>query len=372
MEQLTYLLSYHQVMPSFVEFCFELKSREDPVSTTLFRQEDLIRNHVSEGSKKHHSHTGMQIQHAFSLLGLEEEKTADDYAWPFRHVTIYHSFDTKSGKAFWIIIKGNRVIRDLITTSKRGAQSVEAEAMKMPSRAFVASLRIQQQVLEWSTHHWGDYIDYLESQSKKSSVLVTQSPVAQLAENIPASLAVSRQPTMESLRRQRRQTDASQQTTPRRPMMPRSVRDWSGLSRLTSTLSTCSQAVGVGLANLPMSQTSGTKMRDVTPEDIFTFDELQALHKLSAAVDKAIMMIDQNRRVLVEIREKYLALGDSRSFLTHFGDQSVGTDILNFVQQIRSLEGDLDNHQTRLKTLLRRLEKDEALVCPNALSTCGV
>jgi hypothetical protein len=366
MEQLTYLLSYHQVMPSFVEFCFELKSREDPVSTTLFRQEDLSDNHDSEGPKKPLGNAGMQIQHAFNLLGLEEERTRYDYAWPFRHVTIYHSFDTKSGKAFWIIIKGNTVIRDLITSSTRGAETVEPEAMKTPMRAFVASLRVQLQILEWCTQHWGDYIDYLESQSKKSSALVTQSPVAQLAENIPASLAVSRQPTMESLRRSRRQTDASQQTTPRRPMMPRFVRGWSSLSRMTSTLSTCSQPVGAGLANLQMSQTSGTKMRDVTPEDVFTFDELQALHKLSAAVDKAIMMIDQNRRVLVEIREKYRALGESRSFLTHFGDESLGTDILNFVQQIRSLEGDLDNHQTRLKTLLRRLEKDEALVCPNA------
>ena len=105
-----------------------------------------------------------------------------------------------------------------------------------------------------------------------------------------------------------------------------------------------------------------TQIKNIKLEDIFTFDELQSLHLLADEVDKASMLIDQNKRVFSELRENYKAVTESKDFESHVDVASIQADILNFLQQVRSLEGDLENHQRRLRTLLRSLEKDEALV----------
>lgn len=365
-EQLTYLLTYHQVMPSFVEFCCEFVNREEAICKTLLRHEDYIVQRPPVCELPHLGRSGLQIQHAFNLLGLEEQKKPDGYTWPFRHVTVYHSLDIKTGKMFWLIIKGNSVMQDLITSAEEKLLGYGPEEMKTPTDALAVSLQVQLQIFEWSTCHWNNYIDDLEFEARKLSDLVMRSPVSKLVENVPASLAASRQPTMESQRGIRRSTVTSQSGSGRQAIRPSFVQQLSSLSRIASSIGGHFSQPNDGLedllAELPVPPRPKMAMRDVRLDDLFTFDELQAHHGLCVDVDKAIMMMEQNRRILAEVRERYSSLAESESFRAHFEAPFLEADIVGFVNQVRSLDGDLENSQTRLRTLLRKMEKDETLV----------
>ncbi|KAK2616532.1 hypothetical protein QQS21_000575 [Conoideocrella luteorostrata] len=363
--QLTYLFSYHQVMPSFLDFCFELRSREDPLSTTLFRQEDYIGQRYVGTSLEHLGRSGTRLQHAFNILGFDE-KSSHDYNWPLRYITVYHSFDIKLGRSFWIIIKGDGAMKERITTSTRKSQKEDPCAMKTPTGAFVASLRAHLLILEWCTHHWNDYIDYLDFRSKEPSAAVTLSPVSEIAKEFPDNWAQLRRASSIATGRSRRATGLSQHTgNGESSIMPKLLTRLSdGLSRMAPGLS--AQARPPMQQSLPGAGSSQTPAqpeneRHVQLEDIFTFNKLQTLHKLSSEVDKANMIIEQNKRILVLMREKYKALSESDDFKSLFDFKSCEADFIDFLHQIRNLESDLENHQTRLRTLLRKLEKDEAL-----------
>ncbi|KAK2598084.1 hypothetical protein QQS21_005795 [Conoideocrella luteorostrata] len=363
-EQLTYLLSYHQVMPLFLDFCFELRSRIEPISTTLFRQKDYIGKHYIEQGLDHLGRSGSRLQHAFNILGFDEEKSigGSEYSWPLRHITVYHSFDVKLGRSFWIIIKGNDIMRKRITSST-GNQKANPSEINTPTGAFVASLRIHLLILEWCTNHWNDYIDSLYSKAREFSATVTHYPVTELARDIPTSLAHS---SSEITRHSRRATDISQGTGHASSTMTGIfARLSSGLLRMTSGFSAHARSTtqqpltGANFTQRPAHPEK--KMRDVKLEDIFTFTKLQRLHKLSSTVKKASMNIEQNKRILALIRGKYKALVESSSFKSLFNVKSCEAELMDFLDQIRNLEGDLQNFETRLRTLLWKLEKDEGL-----------
>lgn len=346
-------------MPSFLDFCFEFKHREDPISTTLYRQEDYIgKRHLTQ-ELTHLGRSGTRIQHAFNILGFDESVASDGYTWPLRHITVYHSFDLKLGKAFWIIVKGNKLIRERITSSSSKSLQADLEATNTPTGDFVASLRTHLLILEWCSNLWSEYIDSLEFQSKKPSAMVTQSPVDELAKDIPAMLARERRSTMDNkVGNSRRDSNLSQLASRITSAMPRFTRNWSSFSGRTSELD-CSGQNPITAHGQP---TSPTKVRNVSLEDIFTFDELQNVHALCSEVDKGCMVIEQNKRVLVQIRKKYTALAESRDLKSVLDIASCEADMMAFLQEVERLEGDLDNYQARLRALLRKLGTDEALV----------
>lgn len=306
-EQLTYLLSHHQVMPSFLDFCFKLNSREDPICTTLYRQEDFIGEQPVGQELMYLGRSGTRIQHAFNILGFDDEKTADGYDWTLQHTTVYHSFDLKLGKSFWIIINGNKLMRELITSISPEPPEADVKATKAPAEAFAACLRTHIMILEWCTNLWSEYIDALEIRSKKPSAIVTHSPVDELLKDMTAKLAIGDRPTNEIVTHTREVPNASF-------------------------------------------------------EKIFTFDELQNLHALCSEVDKACNILEQNKRVLVQIRDNYGTLMVSGNFRIIMNIFSCEVHPSVFLQDFDRLEGDLDSYQTCLENLRGKVESDKTLV----------
>lgn len=299
-EQLTYLLSHHQVMPSFLDFCFKFNSREDPICTTLYRQEDFIgEQHVGQ-ELMYLGRSGTRIQYAFNILGFDDEKTADGYDWTLRQTTVYHSFDLKLSKSFWIIVKGNGLMRERIMSSYPESPEANVKATNTPAEAFTASLRTHSLIFEWCTDLWSEYIDALEFRSKKLSAIVAHSPIDDLLQDMTARSAPGAGPTDEIV----------------------------AITRMVPNASF---------------------------EKIFIFDELQKSHTLWSEVDKAYAILAQNRRVLVQIGNRYKTLMES----TYFGGF---LDASDFFQDVERLEVDLDSYQACLEKLLRQLETDKTLV----------
>jgi dTDP-4-dehydrorhamnose 3,5-epimerase-like enzyme len=84
------------------------------------------------------------------------------------------------------------------------------------------------------------------------------------------------------------------------------------------------------------------------------------------------MVIDQDKQVFGDNRGYFKELVESTNFKQHMKLlDNCQEDILGFLQRMRALEGHLDNQQTRIKTLLRGLEKDTSLVGFGDFSALG-
>lgn len=369
-EQFTYLLTYHQVMPSFLDFCYEFKTTENNLSVTKVRHEDYIGKYHNNPGIPHLKRSGSLIQHAFNILGLEEAESSNGYKWPIRHVTVYHSFDITTGKSLWIIVKGNDAIQKLLCSPNGGlSNELAGGETRTPTTAFRASLRVQLQLFEWCTLYWDDFITELERSAERLSAISAGSPIDKLirreTESRESELTIQCANCLE-----RKATESPRMTDPKLPGVISGItRVLSNLSRVTSFLTISSRRGDAEKApqgvsgNVKVNGTGGDEPARPSITNTFLHKDLQRLHTLGTKADNALMIVKQNKRVLSEIRLKYLALGKSSGLGGFFDVQSCSGDLIDFDRQILTMEGDLDNHQTRLSTVSCRVEKDKALVC---------
>lgn len=338
-------------MPSFLDFVFEFKSQDYPLSTTTFRQEDYLRKDNAEFELKCLGRSGLLIQHGFNLLAIEHETRPDEYHWPRRHTTVYHSFDPKNNKAVWIIVKGNSLIRDRLTTGTHNQQHLGSG--RSVEASFSATLKTLLIIFEWCLENWTPYTDFLEGRARKTSVYVKHVPVSDAISEIPAKRALVRRSTMDTIPQSRASTGLSEASVESPRLSGRIRRSFSRLASPRSIQTNVLEAEG----NAPE-----TEIKNIDFEKILTFEELQRHRSLADEVDRAIMVIDQNKRVLADIVDYYKEVTESGGFKTYVSENQYQSEVLNFLQRLRSIERDLDNYQRRLRSLLKGLEKDESLV----------
>lgn len=354
--QLTHILTYYQVMPSFLDFCFEFRKR-DLVTTNMFRVEDFLLAKDIQSTPSISGQRETRIQHAFNIMAFEEETMKDPQDkedlqanWLLRHTTVYHSFDTQQARSLWVVIKGNKTIRDRLTLSPESQRTEDIEHEKLVGDQFKATLFSHLHILEWGTENWGQYIDDLAERSRKPISTVKHAPVEILASNLTGMDLPKQTPTTRRSH-QRAGTGLSRAPTVALATVRRAFSAVSGIS--TTRQGADPQDVSTVLNNQVQG---GNGEKDARLDDIFTFDDLQEAHRLADMVQTANLVMDQNLRVLAQLRNRYTSLARRKEL------GLVADDILDFVQQISMLEGDLEGHQSRIRALGHSLEMNEEMV----------
>jgi len=320
---LTHVLVHHRVMPTFLDFVFEFRNTEKALTTAMFRFEDQLESPP-------------RIQHAFSLMAPEEDRLDSDI-WVIRRVAAYHSFEVDQGKSLWIVVKGNKVIRDRITS-----YSPEKTSRPRKTQQFEFALRTHVLILEWCVEHWARYIEHLEDRGRKHAAAVKLAPVEALSRKIPRpSSAPIRSPPP-----RRSSTAVSTQ-----PLGIRG-RIRSNISRVASGLSGHHQLnpAGIPLVGVPKDAGGDEERLD----KVFTFDDLQSMRHVTDEAEQAVMILAENRRIVSTLKERYVRLAEGSLF-------PLKSAALDFCQQLAVFEGDLDSHAARVQLLLRGQERNEEM-----------
>lgn len=341
------VLTRHEVMPAFLDFCLEFKNKEKPTTTTVFRFEDHLSTHQPSSSPR--------IQHAFNIIAPEEDKRHSNYHWLIRHTTVYHSFDLARAQSAWIIIKGNRVVRDRVTSSGEsldlnGADTKQKEAIAQ--FAFALSSHIQ--ILEWCTEGWNGYIDSLEEKIRKHATSIRLAPVEALARKPP------RRATRPGPRATTTGFSHYSSNGPQHIGIGGRIR--SNLSRIASGFSGHTRTAPAD--DLPMDEKVADE-DDEQLDQIFTFDDLQRIRQVTDEAEQAGMIIKENRRIIKTVQDRYRDLVRSYHSFSgscHIDSNSFEALILNFCQQLDVFQGDLDSYEARVKLLLASLVRNEEMV----------
>jgi hypothetical protein len=338
------------------------RKRENPHSFASFRSENYLASRNRQCSLDTLGRSGITIQHSFNLLAFEhnDERTPP---WVQRQTAAYHSFDLETGRGLWIVIKGNKLIRERVKESTAAALARQPGSYRTVENAFDESLRIHTLLFAWIAETLPAYIGWLEEELKAFSDITRYAPVEDLASDAAALKTI---PRMDGGFDQARR-DTMDFRTHRSFSFGISGplrRATSGLSRL-SRFSRGQTVLRSNSVPLPVQPAHVIRIKNLNLEELLSFNQLQALSRLMTEVDQAITVIDQNLGVLVEIQEKYkvlLAAKDFQSIISGQALQACETFFSDFVQQVRRLERDVRNQQARLRMILRNLENIRALV----------
>lgn len=162
------ILSYYQVMPSYLEFLFVFgihkNSREQRFSG--FRSE-LMLSDRPERAMASLGRSGRQIQLCYNLktVGKWTQKgrlMPSDENWSFRQGAFYHRLDIKNGNSVWIITRADLDIKQRVEsmTGKAG-RSEDREFRDLP-QCLRSSLAVHLLFCHWSAENWRTYFQWYE------------------------------------------------------------------------------------------------------------------------------------------------------------------------------------------------------------------
>jgi hypothetical protein len=188
-----FLFSYHQVIPSFLEFIFPFGKQVYPQDSYFsgLREDSRFAPQGNNTGLAELGRSGNGIRFCYNLRSVEP--TTDDLwlPWTIRQSAVYHHFDTTTTTALWIVVKGNNLIESRMTEATRSPLRPHS-----PTRAdaFSATLNSHLIMCGWSGENWRWYINDLETQlqSLTKHVYATQSE----KEPIPSSPIFSQDLTM--------------------------------------------------------------------------------------------------------------------------------------------------------------------------------
>lgn len=355
-EQMLLILSHIQVMPSFLDTMFTFRAREDPHMRTRLSYETCLGKSQPKLTLPSLSISGFRIQHCFNLIGVEKDETQDD-PWLIRQTAAYHSFDVACRRSTWIVLKGNKLIRDRLQASTAGYRKRHPEYPQTAQGCFFANLRSHMLIFQWSAENWESYIDYLEAMLRRPKNVATYGPVLELAKDEGIEMRLKKNETWATL--------SSRQGTGLSDMMSASSSPTIsgrvfGMFRSSSGLD--SQLKQPSAQVSPSPTATDEKMQDLDLDELFSFDQLQSLHRLGARIQEAINILAENKKLLEEVKQYFQSLIESQNFLSFVDLEAYTEDVAVFFRGVDKIIREMDSHQARLKDMLHDLEKNTTLV----------
>jgi hypothetical protein len=170
---LTQILTYHQVMPMYLDFLFVFGSQADPTELMFggFREQIMMRNPPRAMSNPHLRRSGRQFQLCYNLKGVTEKrrdtgniKLSD---WSIREAAIHHQFDVVFGTTLWIVAKGRLDLQQRFKELTGPQGRLEDKSFGSVYECFRSSLAVHLMYCSWSIEDWRWYICWLEEVVKK-------------------------------------------------------------------------------------------------------------------------------------------------------------------------------------------------------------
>jgi hypothetical protein len=164
------ILSYHQVMPSYLDFISVFGVQWEPRDLRFsgFREQLTLGQSASTTGIPALGRSGRQYQLSFNLKGVSQvpipNKPGRNW-WSIRQAAIHHQFDVELGTTLWIVTKGDRDLKERIEdmTAPPPYGRIEDQSFDTPEECFRSSLAVHLLLCNWSTEEWRWYIQFLET-----------------------------------------------------------------------------------------------------------------------------------------------------------------------------------------------------------------
>ncbi|KAI9780709.1 MAG: hypothetical protein M1816_002758 [Peltula sp. TS41687] len=337
-EMFVLLLTYHQVMPAYLDFIFPFGEQLYPQDFYFsgFRHENRL-SQVDRGfSVPELGRSGRGLQICYSLKSVEPLK--GEWPWSIRQTAVYHSFDIVTGRTTWIIVKANGLMKSRITTATRSGQYPGMKSFQSISGAFAASLETHLIICDWAGENWRWYINFLEEefQSKTRHALLVN--VDRAPSPVPEKLA-----------------RAKTALQVKRPSIPPFARVFSlNLSKSPST--TPDRAPARPAPDIVLDKSPGS-----FDQSSFSFTDLQGIQSLEEKANNTLLVLEMNANVLSEMQQEYRAIAESEDWPDELRLGCKG-DTSRFKRRVSNVINDLKMQRSRLETLLRLLGQRKSLL----------
>lgn len=186
---LSRILTWHQVMPEFVDFmlAFGISEHSKDFLYSGFRSEMNLQNDCNRLLLPELGRSGREIRLCHILRSVERVDSAGGsqqlWPWVLRPTVTYHSFDVETGKSVWMIVKANDLIRDRIRHSCEKRELYQPCSDTTFDHSFESTLHTHLVICAWAGENWRWYINFIEGRIQE----LTREALIEQAEDAPVS-----------------------------------------------------------------------------------------------------------------------------------------------------------------------------------------
>lgn len=358
-----YALTYHQVMPEFLEFIFPFGWQEyqEDFHFTGFRGETRLLGPERGLNIGMLERSGQDFRVCYALKSVENSSD-EGWPWSIRQTATYHSFEADTGKMFWILVKGNELMKDRIQDATESAEPKRYQTRSTGS-AFAATLETHLVVCDWALEKWRWYLNFLEKRLEdltrhSLAISITKAPTTIAPRDIEKSRP--------SATKQRKCTWKSvlhvalATPPPNPPPLPGSSMHALHsdplplLGRHPSPPSPPSPSDTTWKLAQPVQPPSG--------ETELSFHDLQEIQSMEDKLNMTVQVLISNTKILQELKDFYENLMELPEFPNEI-KTTCHRDMARFSERIINMMKDLQMHKSRADTLLRLLADRKTLVC---------
>lgn len=336
-------LTYHQVMPSFLDFVFPYGRQEyaQDFYFSGFRHDSHVRKLDSGLKLPEIGRSGKDIRLCYNLRSAEKSAAQEEWPWSIRQSSFYHSFDMETGRSIWMIVKGDQSVKRRVMSATKSNTAPELAFFSSEERAFCETLDTHMIFCDWSGENWRWYINFLEGALQDTTRRI-----------LSVSVETISSPMFEK---------ASFLTT-QRTISPIEEIPWSpGSERATPALTIQPSPLGSPNPEVPSLRSNET--RTSKNQNEFSFSDLQRIQFIEEKANETLLVLKANTNVIAELKEHYLSLLDPEVGPSSDWQGRWKVHISRFERRVAAVENDLQMQQSRAETLLRLLADRKSLVC---------
>lgn len=379
-QMLMTIFSYHQVMPAVLDFLFPFGRQEyaKDFNFSGFRQDTCLAEFERGLQIPELGWSGLGVQLCYGLKSVETSLSQPEWPWSIRQCAIHHSLDLESGRANWIVIKGNQLMKTRIRSAMKSSRWSEKPSFDTVDRCFAATLAFHLILCEWSGENWRWYINFLDEQfqalTRRTLTSIVDTPSSPITEepSSPRTPRTSSRVTtgFSSAGRMRVNTSLSSRisknirvnTNLSKPFSEKTLihHDESPRSKFSEFQP---QRPVTPPATPPLSQSPFTSPEllheEVQPE--FSFSDLQKINFIEEKANETLLVLKTNINVLTELRKHYRFIADSEYFSQELKLKCKG-ELSRFDKRIAVVANDHRMQQSKVETLVRLLDARKSLV----------
>lgn len=370
-----YLLTFQQVSESFLDSVYTFGDQDEPLDFCLAISACDNTSALPDHNLTHlprRGRSGREIRISYLLRSIEHDGRDEDGHWPWqiRQTAVYHSFDLKNGRSFWLTLKGNDLLKKRVEASSNDLGFPE-QALDSDQDADAAylntTLATHLLYFAWCDEYWRPFINDVE---KSVRGILEHAREARIDDHLdderlnlatfPKSIRHAHSSQLNINRLQRAGMGYSDPSSP--------AWSWcylkSALAGLT-TPRTCCQDIK-DLEKAQGERTDSTRrhsLRVDTKEvlDGFRVKDVQTLQTFNDRIQKALLTIKLSIKTIQEI---YIYYDDLRSKPAMSNSLKPGYEdcIDDFSSQVQLIVHRLHTRQTQLECLALQITQGNALV----------
>lgn len=330
------LMTYHQVLPVYLDFLFPFGFQQYPRDPYFsdFRAQDRFPEAVRGLNIPGLARSGRDIRMCYTLKSAERTNKSSPATWSIRQTSVYHSFDIETGRSTWVVVKGDNLIKQRLQQATNSIENNENVRGGSVAKLFASTFIAHEVLCDWAGQNWRWYLNDLEER-------------VQMETRQAASVLVNHTDIEQPKGRFLRAETGIRDNSPQRP----------------APMSIPQMPLSPPPTYPPGSPPLPGPRPDQKPKDRIGFglEQVQMVQYVQDKAGEALLVIESNANVISEIREYYQSVMNAEGWPDELKSKC-GGDTARFDKSAGTAEKNLRQQYRRAETLRSFLEDRKAIV----------